>query len=257
MKTKLFTAIAVLVVLVAAGLAGCAAQPAGTVGAADSQALNVNLGNQQTGIWVSGQGKITVTPDLAVLNLGITAQSTSVAEAQAQNAAAMEKLMAALTGSGIDKKDIQTQNFSIQQMTRWDDKNQQEIVTGYRVSNMVVVKIRDLDSVGAVIDASVEAGGDLIRINGIGFSVENPEKYDKQVRELAMNDAKEKAQQLASLSGVTLGKATYITESSYTPYNNYPVMYKGMDSVAAGAGTSISPGESEVSMNIQVAFSIE
>jgi uncharacterized protein len=261
MKTKTLLAVGIIVILALVGLAGCSA--AGVTAAepqAQAQApINVNVGNQQTGIWVSGQGKITVTPDLATLSLGVSSQMTSVAEAQSQASTAMDKVISTLTDSGIDKKDIQTQSFNIQQVTRWDDKGQQETIIGYRVSNMVIAKIRALDKVGAVIDATVAAGGDLIRINGVGFSVENPEQYYTQVRELAMNDAKAKADQIAKLAGVTLGKPSYVSENSYSPYQTpMPVMYKSMDS-AGGAvpTTSISAGETDITMSVQVTYDIQ
>lgn len=262
MKTKALLAVGIIVVLALVGLVGCSAtgatasQPQAQVQA--QAPVNVNVGNQQTGIWVSGQGKITVTPDLAILSLGVSSQMTTVAEAQSQASTAMDKVISTLTGNGIDKKDIQTQSFNIQQVTRWDDKGQQETVIGYRVSNMVIAKIRALDKVGAIIDATVAAGGDLIRISGVGFSVEQPEQYYTQVRELAMNDAKAKADQIAKLAGVTLGKPSYVSENSYTPYQT-PVMYKSLDSAggAAAPTTSISPGETDITMSVQVTYDIQ
>jgi uncharacterized protein len=170
----------------------------------------------------------------------------------------MDKVMAALTGAGIDKKDIQTQGYSIQQVTRWDDKGQQEVVLGFRVSNTVVAKLRVMDKAGSVIDAVVAAGGDNTRVNGINFSVEKPEQYNTQLREAAMKDAQAKAKQIADLAGVTLGKATYVTESSYVP-TNYPVAYKMLDSAsgAGGATTAISAGETDITLNVQVTYSIQ
>jgi uncharacterized protein len=281
MKMKLFWGVAIVVVLVMAFLAGCSAQattatvlpvnpapatpgvavpppPVTAVGPAvtETQPLNINVGSQQTGIWVNGQGKITVTPDIATLTLGVSAQTPTVAEAQSLAAAAMNKVMAALTGAGIDKKDIQTQNYSIYQVTRWDDKNQQNIVLGFNVSNTVVAKLRAMDKIGSIIDAAVVAGGDNTRINGINFMVEHPEQYYPQVRDQAMKDAKAKADQIATLAGIKLGKPTFVSESSYTP-TNYPVAYK-MAADSAGAGsTPISPGESDITLNVQVTYSIQ
>jgi uncharacterized protein len=285
MKVKLFWGIGIVLVLVMAILAGCSATPTtsaapvvtvapgtapvinavtpppvGSVAvppAAVNQPLNINVGSQQTGIWVNGQGKVTVTPDIATLTLGVSAQTTTVAQAQSQAATAMDKVMAALTGAGVAKKDIQTQNYSIQQVTRWDDKSQQQVVLGFMVSNTVVAKLRAMDKIGSVIDAAAEAGGDFTRINGINFSVEHPEQYYVQARELAMKDAKSKADQIASLSGIKLGKPTYVTENSYIP-TSYPVAYK-MDAASGGAGAStpITAGETDITLSVQVTYSIE
>ena len=252
MKTKVLLALGTVLILIMVGLAGCSSQ--GTAG--NNQPITINTANQQTGIWVNGEGKVTVTPDVASLNLGVSAQATTVVEATSQAAAAMQKVMDTLKGNGIAEKDIQTQYFSIQQVTRWDDKNQQEVVIGYRVSNTVIAKIRAMDKVGAIIDKVAEAGGDLTRINGINFSVDKPEQYYNQARELAMNNAKAKAEQMAKLAGVNLGKATYISESSYVPVRNYPVMSKD-SAMGESATTSITPGETDVTINVQVYYAIQ
>ncbi len=255
MKSKILLAVGVVVMLMMISVAGCSA--GGVLAADTAQPINVNVGNQQTGIWVNGEGKITVTPDLATITLGVASQSASVAEAQAKAAVAMDDIMNALAKKGVAKKDIQTRYFNIQQMTRWDDKTQTQIVIGYMVSNSVVAKLRDMQIVGEVIDAVAVAGGDLTRINGINFSIEKPEKLHKQVRELAMNDAKSKAEQIASLSGVTLGKPTYIVENSASPVN-YPQSYYKMDSVAGAAPTTaISAGEMDITLNVQVCYAIK
>jgi uncharacterized protein YggE len=256
MKNKLFLAVGLVVLLVLAGLAGCSATG---LQAADVQPVNVNVGNQQTGIWVNGQGKVTVTPDIATLNLGVSVQKTSVAEAQAEAAQAMDDIMAVLKSKGIAEKDIQTQYFNIQQVTRWDDKGQQEVVIGYRVSNTVTAKIRDIEKVGEVIDAVAAAGGDYTRINGIGFSVDNPEQYYNEAREAAMNDAKAKAEQIASLAGITLGKPTYVVENSSTPPIPYRESGIKWDSAmgAAAPTTSISAGEMDIVLSVQVAYAIK
>jgi uncharacterized protein YggE len=255
MKTKILLAVGVVVMLVMVSLAGCSAKG---VSAATVQPVNLAVSNQQTGIWVNGVGKITVTPDLAMLTLGVSSQTNTVAEAQANAATAMDKIMKALADQGVAKNDIQTNYFNIQQVTRWDDKSQIQVVIGYMVSNTVNAKLKDMEKVGRVIDAVVVAGGDLTRINGINFSVEKPEKLYQQVRELAMKDAKAKADQIASLSGVTLGKPTYVVENTYSPVSYQPTYLK-MDAVAGGAApsTAISAGEMDISLNVQVAYAIQ
>jgi uncharacterized protein len=265
MKNKILLSVAVVVILILTVLAGCsstsptqAQQPVNVSSAPQAQPINVNLGNQQTGIWVSGTGKVSVVPDLAIVTLGVSAQTPTVAEAQAQAAAAMDKVMTALKNNGVADKDIQTQNFSISQVTRYDDKTQTNIILGYNVSNTVVAKLRNISKVGATIDAVVTAGGDYIRFNGLNFSIDKPEQYYPKAREQAMSDAKAKADQMAQLSGVTLGTPTYISESSYVPPVPGPIMFKG-DMAAAGAApsTAISAGEMDVTVNVQVAYTIK
>jgi len=237
-------AISLALVLSLVGFSACTAGPT-TIGT-----LDVN--SQQEGIWVSGQGKVTVTPDIATLYLGIEAQADTVAEAQSQAVEAMDAVMTTLTDNGVDEDDIQTQYFSIDQVTRWDDGEQ--IVIGYRVTNMVTAKVREIDDVGSIIDAVATAGGDLIRINNIAFSVDDPSEYYEEAREEAMADAKAKAEQLADLAGVELGRPTYISEG--TIYS--PVVYRDVGMTeAAPPSTPISPGEIELTLIVQVAYAIE
>ena len=217
----------------------------------------VNVGGQQEGVWVSGEGKVTAVPDLAIVVLGIEAQAATVAEAETQASEAMDRVMAALEDNGVAEKDIQTQYFSVYQRTQWDEIMGEEVVIGYQVSNMVTAKIRDIDNAGLIIDAVVTAGGDLIRINSINFSIDDPSVYLDEMREEAMADAKDRAEQLARLAGVRLGKPIYISESSYWPSPEYPrVYYEGGMAPAPAAPPPISPGEMEVTLNVQIAYAI-
>ena len=245
MKRSWLLAIGLTLVLAIVFLGGCTGS-ATTLGGIFS--------TQQEGIWVSGRGEVSVVPDIVSLRLGTEAQETSVAEAQTKAAEAMNKVMAALTESGIDEKDIQTQYFSIQQVTKWNRETEEQIVIGYRVTNTVTVKIRDIDKAGSIIDAVAEAGGDLTRINGISFSVDDPSAYYEEAREKAMDEAKAKAKQLARLGGVTLGKPTYISEGA--PPIIYPRAVYQEATVSAPAETPISPGEMEISLTVQVAYAI-
>ncbi len=250
MKKRWLLAVGLVSVLVVVGLAGCSS---GTTTLGEIE--NLNISSQQQGIWVSGQGKVTAVPDIATLRLGIEAQEATVAEAQTQAAEAMDEVMAALTDNGVAEKDIQTQYFNIRKVTKWDRDKEQEVVIGYRVTNMVTAKIRDIDKAGAIIDAVAEAGGDLTRIDNISFSIDDPSDYYEEAREKAMADAKAKAEQLAELADITLGKPTYISESSWTPPITRGVVYEEA-MPAAAPETAISPGEMEISLTVQVAYSI-
>lgn len=242
----------VVVVLLAVGLAGCAAGSTATP-------VEVKMNSQQVGIWVSGEGKVTAVPDVATISLGISAQADNVSTAQSQASTAMDKVMKALADNGVAKKDIKTQQFNITQVTRWDNVKQVEITTGYRVTNMVTAKIRDIGKAGTVIDAVAAAGGDLTRINNIAFSIDDPTSYKNDARQKALADAKARAEQIAKLAGVTLGKPTYITESSYIPG---PVIRADIAKAApvpapAAPPTEISAGEQEITVNVQVTYSIQ
>ncbi len=250
MRKRWLFAIGLVLVLGIVGLSGC-----DSGSSVSGQISGLNLNGQQQGIWVSGQGKVTAVPDIATLRLGVQAQAASVADAQAQAAGAMDKVMTALTSNGVAKKDIQTQNFNITKLTRYDDKTQTEVVIGYQVTNTVTAKIRDTSRAGVIIDDVAAAGGDLTRIDGIDFSIEDPSAYYTDARKLAMADAKAKASQLAELAGGTLGNATYITESSYSPPIASPFAFEAK--AMGGATTPISPGEAEIITTVQITFAIK
>jgi uncharacterized protein len=246
---KIWLAIAGTVLLLVVGLVGCSSGNTPSNGN-----INVNLNNQQEGIWVNGEGKVTAVPDVAILSLGIEAQELTVAEAQAKAAAAMDSVMKALKDAGIDEKDIQTQYFNIQKVTRWDNDKQYETVIGYRVTNTVIAKVRDVTKAGTVIDAVVVAGGDLTRINSIGFTVDDPSSYYEQARVKAVTDAAAKAKKLADTAGVKLGKPVYITESSYIPGPIYRDVANAAETPTPV--TPISPGEMEITANVQINYAI-
>ncbi len=254
MKKVWLLVISLALVLAVVGVAGCSSGI--TASGEGNEGIKVNLNSQQEGVWITGTGKVSVIPDIATLSLGIEAQVESVAAAQSQAAEAMEKVMAALTANGIPEKDIQTQYFNIDRVTRWDNDKQQETIIGYRVTNTVTVKIRDMEKIGATIDAVIMAGGDFTRVNNIGFSVEDPSEYYEEARAKAITDARTKAQQLAELAEVKLGKPIYISES--TPYS--PVIYRqGMyesNMAVPAAETPISVGEMEISLTVQITYTI-
>lgn len=221
--------------------------------------VNVNLNSQSTGVWVSGEGKVMVAPDLAILYLGIESQEASVAEAQTKASEAMDKVIQALKDQGVDEKDIQTQYFNISRVTRWDNDKMTEIVIGYRVTNTVTVKIRDVEKAGEVIDAVVAAGGDLTRVNNISFTVDDPAPYYEEARKKAIDNAEAKAKQMADEAGIQLDKITYITENNYFQpiYRAIDAMESGMPVPAATVVAPIEAGELEITTTVQIAYGIK
>lgn len=236
-----------LVVALALSAVGCA-QPG-------AEGVTYIVEAQQTGVWVTGQGEVMGVPDLATLSSGIEARAATVSEAQAQANEAMDKVMKALKDNGVAEKDIQTQYYSIYPITKWDEEKNEEEIVGYRVTNTVLAKIRELDKAGSIIDAVAQAGGDYTRIQGISFTIEDPTPYYEEARTEALDDAKSKAEQIADLAGVELGKPTYISEGTiYVPQTTRDV-YEAGAPVPAPV-TPISPGEMKITLNVQVAYAI-
>jgi len=171
---------------------------------------------------------------------------------------AMSSVMQVLKNSGIADKDIQTSQYNIQQVTRWDDKQSTYEIIGYKVSNIVNAKIRNIEKAGSIIDSAAASGGDLIRVNGISFSVDDPAPVYKIAREKAILDAMEKAKQMAQLSGVKLGKLLYLTESnSYVPPVPDNYMKLAESAAMAPSPTPISAGELEFQVNVDLVYAID
>ena len=221
-------------------------------------------GTSESGIWVTGEGSVTLEPDLAVLGLGVEARGETVSEALADASTAMDAVLGALRSRDIQDRDVQTRNFNVrpeyeyQEVVQSGARRQVRVLVGYVVSNTVTVKIRDLNSVGVVIDDVVTAGGDATRIDDVGFTVDDQSAYAEELRSKAVADAMAKARHFASLAGVSLGEPTFISEAAagvpITPV--YAESFALAKAVSAPA-TSISGGELELRMSVQVLFEIQ
>ena len=220
-------------------------------------------GVSQSGIWVTGEGTIALEPDLALLNLGVEATVGTVAEARGEAASAMDAIVAALKAQGVEDRDIQTRFFNISPRYEYQEvleegfRRGKQVLVGYVVNNSASVKIRDLDSVGRVIDEVADAGGDVTRINGISFTVDDTKPFMVTLREQAVGDALARAQQFADLTGVTLGELLFITEAT----GGAPVISDFAEEAfavraLAAPTTQISGGELELRVSVRAVFGI-
>ena len=241
-----------------------AAASAGTGTKIAEQVAPAAYGSDGTGIWVSGEGTISLDPDLAMLDFGVEVNAPSVSEANSQAATAMDAIVDALKDRGVKDEDIQTSRFSVTPRYRYVEEEMdgvrtgRDVLTGYRVRNNATVKLRDLDAIGEVIDEVVTAGGDVVRINRINFTLEDPKPKMTELREMAVADAKAKAEHLAELSDVSVGRLIYISEGAAPPSfggGGYGVAYAVQES-AALAAPSVSGGEVTLSLRVQAGFAI-
>ncbi len=218
-------------------------------------------------IWVTGEGKISVEPDLAVLNLGVEAMADTVSESRTSASAALDAIKEVLATNGIEDRDIQTRRFSIRPEYDWQEitenglKSSKQVLIGYRVNNSLTVRVRDLDSVGTLIDDVITAGGDATRFNGIEFRVEDTSPLLSQLREEAVNDALAKARHFAELGEVELGRLIFISEpGAVAPgFDAYGFQTAALVESAYGydRSTPISGGDIEVSLRVQVGYAIQ
>lgn len=212
----------------------------------------VLLREDTTGITVTGDGDAEAVPDTAVFRIGVEARRPTVAEARDTSARAQQAVIAALRSGGIAENHIQTQQLTIQPDYEYTEAGRR--LLGYVATNTVQVRSTDLDRLSQTIDAAVTAGGDVVRLEGIQFELDDPEAVRAQAREKAVARARAKAQQLAQLLGARLGPAVFVEEvSSAMP----PQPMMRMEAAAADAATPIQRGTTEVRVEVRVRFAIE
>lgn len=235
-----------VITLLAIMLTGCEPQIVGTL-----------LQSQESRkIHVTGNGSVVGEPDIATLNLGVSVEKKTVAEAREAAAVAMTAVIDALKTSGIAENDIQTERFSIYPQYNYTENGR--VLRGYSVNNTVSAKVRALENLSGIIDAAAEAGGDIIVVNSIQFMIEDTTSLQTQARGLAVKNAEAKAQTLADASGVTLGKPIAITETSHAA--GPPITYAEEAAFAddsARSKTPIEAGELTVTVNITIVYEIE
>ncbi len=227
---------------------------AATCGDTTTRVENSNAA--QTGISVSGTGKTTGKPDLAQLTIGVSTLRDTVQAARDQAATSLDGIVKSLKANGVDDKDIQTQQLNIQ--PEYDYSQNKQRLTGFRVSNTLTAKIRDINKTSKSVDDAVNAGGDDTQIQGITFTIDKPDDLKQQARQKAVDDAKQKAQTLASAAGVTLGDPRTISETSYSPPIYAGNAAAAQDkSFAAAPATPIQPGELDVQIDVSVTWAIQ
>jgi uncharacterized protein YggE len=243
--------IAVLfIALMSVALAACNAAQAGGLAAPAAQTGSVASG----GITVVGQGTAYGQPDQATVIVGVESFAATVAEATSQNQTTLDNVMAALAAAGIAAEDIQTTNYSLYAEQIYGEKGP-EGIAGYRVSNQVNVKIRDIALVGDVLAAVTEAGANAIY--GVNFSVADPAALEAEARALAMQDAANRAASLAELGDVSLGAVTIISEVVGQPVMPLGLGGGGYAMEQAASAPGISPGQLSYQVQVQVTYSIQ
>jgi uncharacterized protein YggE len=216
---------------------------------------SVLMPNEETpGVNVSGSGSAFGEPDIALLSLGVSVEADTVGAARTQASDGMDAMLEAMKTNGVEEKDIQTSRFSVQPVYDYPI-NASPVLRGFIVDNMVTAKVRTIDNTGDVIDAALEAGGNLARIESLSFTIDDPSALEDTAREEAMAEARRKAQALATAGGVELGAPRTITESG----GARPIPYAESAAYDLAQGASISPvqlGELEVQVEVQVIYEL-
>jgi uncharacterized protein YggE len=201
-------------------------------------------------ISVTGEATVSVPPDQAQIDGGVSNDAKTAREASDANNAAMGKVLLALKGAGIDEKDYQTSRLSLQPQYA-PNRSGPSPVVGYRASNRVTIRLRNVTKIASMIDVLVGAGAN--DIGGINFTVSQASKLLDEAREQAISDARHKAQIYAKAAAVTLGEPLSISEETApTP------VFRGK--VAGGMAASAAPvaqGEETLSVTVNVSWAIK
>jgi len=234
-------------------LAGCGRGGGRVAGAAP--AAGISTDNGRPSIAARGVGLVKGTPDTLRVVLGVETRSASAKDALAANNEKANALVDTLKGKGVEAKDIQTSQLSIH--PTYDDKGQR--ITGYQVNNMVTATLHDIAGAGALIDAAAGAVGDSVRVQSIGFSIDDDSALKAEARTQAVHLAQLQAEQMAKAAGVKLGAIRYISEipaSGPMPYYEQFADGRSAKPAAGSAPAPILPGQQELSLAVDVVWDI-
>ncbi len=212
--------------------------------------------NKESTFDVSGESHIATVPDQAEVRLGITVNETSVKAAQDKANTVINDINTRLSELGIDKKDIKTENYSLNPNYDYTPGSVQRI-TSYSVNANLVVTLQDFSKLNQAIDMSTGAGAN--QIGGITFSLSDDKKaeVEENARKEAIDNAKDKANELAQLAGMKLGKIVNVTEN---PVGSVQPLYKEMSIAADGRGagggapTNVEPGSTTFTYTVTLSY---
>jgi hypothetical protein len=208
---------------------------------------------QPATVSVSGQGMVNVPPDTATVTVGIDVIRPDLGEAQDEAARQATAVIEAVRAIGVEERDIQTANYSVNILRDYSESGNPTEVTGFEVMNQVNVTIRDIEAVGDLLDAVVGAGANSIY--GVQFFVDDPRPLSGEARTLAVDDATDKARQLAEAAGMELGRVVAISEGyASVPM---PMMGRGGGMAAeASMDTPIQTGTSQITVDVSMTFEL-
>ncbi len=204
---------------------------------------------------VTGSGVVYVSPDIAYINIGVRSQADTVVEALELNNAQAKAIKDTLIAEGIDEKDIQTSSFNVYPQSDYDSQGM-IVRTYFTVENNVYVTVRDLNSIGKVLDAVAKSGAN--NIYGITFDVQDKTEAQSTARKLAVESAEAQAQELAAAAGVELGEVILISSSaSYAqPFYGYG-MGGGSEGAAYSGTVPIAAGQMQINAEVTMAYRIK
>ncbi len=210
-------------------------------------------------ITVEAVGKAFITPDTAIINLGVVSEGATPEIVTKDNNEKMNRIFETVKSLGVEEKDIKTTSYYLNPNWKWDERKQESIEDGYRLDQNITIKVRDLNKSGEIIAQATTAGANLV--GGISFVIEDEEKAKKEARELAINAAKEKAQLISMQTGIKFGKVLNYyeyTDNYYGGYANAVSTDMGRGGVAEAMPVpTISAGQQEVTLRVSFTYRVK
>lgn len=209
-------------------------------------------------IHVTASASADVEPDRATVNAGVQSQAKTAREAMAMNSAQMQSVYDALEDAGVNRRDIATSYLNLNPQYNYEVRRVggQPELTGYQVSNQVTVTTTDIDRVGDLIDAMLEAG--VNTINGVNFMVKDQEAAKNKARREAIAKARDKAEDMAEAAGVELGRLLVLTEGAAPGRFHDEIIVTGARVAAElSAAPPLAPGQREISSTVTLSFAID
>jgi uncharacterized protein YggE len=201
-------------------------------------------------ISITGEGSVHVAPDSAIFFAGVTSTAQTARDALNVNRAATKTVITSAKSDGVADADIQTSNLSLQPQRDPTARTADARIVGYQVVNRVVLRIRNLNQIGNLIDDLVTAGAN--QLYGLTFEISEPERYLEQARRDAVADARKKAELYAHAAGVRLGRLLSLVEDQMSTMQPFP----RAEAAAAGNGVPIERGESEIKVQIRTSWEL-
>ena len=201
---------------------------------------------------VSAQAEARRVPDVATISAGVVTQAADGNTAMRQNAEQMAKVMVAIKAAGIAEKDIQTSGISLNPQYRYVE-NEAPSITGYQATNTVSLKVRDITKLGKVLDSLAAQGAN--QINGPSFQIDQPEPVYDEARLAALKKAKDRAETYAKALDLKVRRIISISEGGGGGFRPVPMMAMSARGKAE-MDTAVSPGETEVSVSLDVVFEL-
>lgn len=201
---------------------------------------------------VVATGEVTRVPDIARINAGVVTQAATATEAIRLNAAQMARVLAALKRAGVAERDVQSSSINLNPEYRYQE-NQPPLLTGYRASNDVSIRFRDIKETGAILDALVAQGAN--QINGPMLEIDKPEAALDQARQAALKIARARADLYARSLGMRVTRIASISETGAAPPRPMPMM--AARDVAATQEMKVMPGEQSLAVTLSVTFELQ